>query len=1271
MSGSIAGAINMEAHLSAPERVSDSKRSSQRSSRLSSGFSTPMRLSIHPSVTWGGSDSESDLASGAQPPAAPQTPKLPGLLSKAGRLVCSSHKFLMRIAASHDEASNRQLEDQINYDHLRKLERMFREADTDGGGGLDIEEFRKAMKKIMGDISDEDIDVIFMKVDINCDGAVDWEEYLNYMLREYRGKDDMMKNKMIPEFQTNMKRVPVAHSEEIVKIQFFPNQTRGRKDRPRKAGARSTPGRFLTVSRDGILHYWSDSFKMLRTVYLDQTKRRHTLKLWVIDMLCLANINLLAISTTDQDIEFFDISGNKCDRLFTIVDLEGCATAMDYWTDGLRGVFCVGDVKGNVLIFTSTDVIMNGLFNVRGYIGGLARVPVNIVLKTKLDVYRNFTISALHGDWVHQIMYVSQLNLVASCTPVENSAMALTYLPTHIEGKIQSAVIVLKKGILCFDYSPELNILVTGGYEAEIRIWNPYVTSSSITQLKGHGTAVTHIMINRERATIVSISKDKNIRIWDLLDHICLQSIHSRSVPLGNCPISAVYYHLPNNFLVCATYTIGVFFAADSAEIELKSQEQPLCSALYNRIFKQVVSGCYSGLITVWDVLSGQKLMEFSTSPVQPVEITAMMFDPPERRLITALKNGTIKLWNFNNGACLFELPFEDKSEISCILYMNYKIFVSGWSKRVTWYLDVKEHDKVIESKHWKSYHSDDVVCMDGHKNKLLVTASCNGDIVLWNVYSGQAFCRFNASESPLTLLPKREFSVDIESPMLNPRKAPDFASNAGKKLWAYTRTTVSTKPSLPQRPSSAVQPSTSSILRRPPGSAHPGSRVMQPQTAWSSEVGGRSAHPSQIPSAGETFTPKKDPLTWQEGVSASPAAVEKVLFLKTRERAPDTAILLSSCTDGYIYAWALGNKGGLMGKFRAAHKPGQLSSVCSMCTDDNDLVLFTADSLGYIKIWDIMKYCTPSKGEESLQATDDEENNFCYLIPEYCRVPARYQTLGETEEVHQGWVTTLVPPTCLSSWRGHLKNIVSIRYVERYRIILTASHDCTVKLWMLTGKHIGTFGQSLWRLGLQHLIPAEVPDEIRRVASLHTMRVLNEGRQPHWESTRNIVHALGQQKRQQSLLLDFLHVKSGSTGDTAGKMRQLIQKETRMAKYTDEEIEATFQKWEESGKEKSDILGYAYKQKVHRPMLTQLPEVKALVANKDHPRIYHCIQYTDLYPVTVPGIPKVLLESPLTQGMDPRPKKGKKWSAVSGIIKPTLRSYMLRRKMTKTSSKE
>lgn len=50
--------------------------------------------------------------------------------------------------------------------------------------GLDIEEFREAVKEIMGNIENEDIDVMFMKVDSNCDGSVVWVMLLSCIIRD-------------------------------------------------------------------------------------------------------------------------------------------------------------------------------------------------------------------------------------------------------------------------------------------------------------------------------------------------------------------------------------------------------------------------------------------------------------------------------------------------------------------------------------------------------------------------------------------------------------------------------------------------------------------------------------------------------------------------------------------------------------------------------------------------------------------------------------------------------------------------------------------------------------------------------------------------------------------------------------------------------------------------------------------------------------------------------------------------------------------------------
>jgi len=49
-----------------------------------------------------------------------------------------------------------------------------------------------------------------------------------------------------------------------------------------------------------------------------------------------------------------------------------------------------------------------------------------------------------------------------------------------------------------------------------------------------------------------------------------------------------------------------------------------------------------------------------------------------------------------------------------------------------------------------------------------------------------------------------------------------------------------------------------------------------------------------------------------------------------------------------------------------------------------------------------------------------------------------------------------------LASWRAHVAEVVSVEYIpyDDNPLILTASADCTARLWTVTGNYIGTFGQ-------------------------------------------------------------------------------------------------------------------------------------------------------------------------------------------------------------------
>ncbi|XP_034148330.1 WD repeat-containing protein on Y chromosome isoform X3 [Esox lucius] len=1005
-------------------------------------------------------------------------------------------------SGSPEEAYNRnqgRVEDQINEEHLKRIEAMFHEADLDGEGGLDMEEFREAIKKIMGDIDDEDVDIIFMKVDTNCDGHVDWDEYLNYMLLEYREKDSFQKLNRALYFPTPLQTGSIDHREPIVRLQFFPFQVPQGRAVPK---TRNQLGHYLSVSQDGILNYWSERFTVTRTVNLDQLKRTPPFsshqQMWVTDMICLSNLNQLALASTRRHLEFYDISAKKCDILFSLTGLEGYVEVMDYWSDETKGVFSIADDKGFVSVFISNDVLQFGLFSIAAFksvSGGNCQIPIPVLLKNTSKNFLCFKV-AVHNNCCHQIRFLHELNAVATCSSSDHTSMVITTVPPSQKAKIQNSAFQVRRGILCFDYSPELNILVSGGLDGVVRIWNPYLTRCATSHMKGHSAAITHIMVNGEDNKVISVSKDKNVRVWDLEDCACLQSVPSGNVTMGHLPISSVHYNRHSNTLLLATSMIGVLHGAvDHVEglHQLKTtHEQQLCAALYNCNFKQVVSGCHAGVVSVWEILTGERVMQFQTSPAEKaVEVTAMAFDGPKRRLITGSKDGALRLWNFNNGALLATLPAQDDSEVTGIHYINQRIYVSGWSKRVMWYLDVKE-DMELEYRVWNQYHTEDIYSMHADGKKMLVTASYSGDIVVWNIDSGQAFCRFNAYESPRPLLPIRVID----------RAAVDrFKASVSQGLFDESNQTqhrLSAGPSAPPSPQGDKDSSCGSAIK-----------------------------------------------------------MIQVIFLCSRERNPDTAILLSSAADGFVYAWSTHHQGGLLGKFCAVHLED--TAVISMATDQQDQVLFTGDSAGYITLWDIERYSVCMPRDEEGMTPQQKAVHLRSLIPAYCKVtgPRRVNTEARTEALG-GWSVCLTPPPLLNSWRGHLKGVVSVEYVERFQLVITASLDRDVRLWNVTGQYIGTFGQDRWCVGDPHASPTVLPADLRRVASYQTLKVLNRGKQPHWNCAKRILETLRQ--------LKLLHATTADTcRNAASNPQELDQLDPHLVQYSNDQFEDTWLHWKET----------------------------------------------------------------------------------------------------------
>jgi WD40 repeat protein len=156
----------------------------------------------------------------------------------------------------------------------------------------------------------------------------------------------------------------------------------------------------------------------------------------------------------------------------------------------------------------------------------------------------------------------------------------------------------------------------------------------------------------------------------------------------------------------------------------------------------------------VWNLATGENIFEFASvhdnSPISAIDI-----DPTGRRLLTAAQNGEIKMWNYNNGHCLLKLDKGNNYEVTDIKFVSVNqlkyVIAVGWDRKLSVFFDSFEPGNVYTSitpvDGWKmsSGHSDDMTCVVQCTPTTLATASYDGEIIMWNILSGQITRRFKA----------------------------------------------------------------------------------------------------------------------------------------------------------------------------------------------------------------------------------------------------------------------------------------------------------------------------------------------------------------------------------------------------------------------------------------------------------------------------------------------------------------------------------------------
>ncbi|CAF4905141.1 WD repeat-containing protein on Y chromosome isoform X1 [Pieris napi] len=857
-------------------------------------------------------------------------------------------------------------------------------------------EFRNLLRTLLNvEYDDDEFKILFLKINTSREGEIDWDELVSHLLLGYFLND--------PENERASLQLPIMglptvmrsqHRHPISRICFCPDVAKDR-------STNNLTGNYITASRDGMINWWSLDMTLLRTAFSSSPhlKVRTT---WVTDMVCMPDVNIIVTSSTERDLRFYDCTAKTFTLKIVITSWEYMICTMYYHFHQDISEKCTlicGDVGGNVRVLQFSPVDRGPFRNQAGralvqlrHID-LQRRP-HLLAEMKLTELRG-----VHSEWVRQVSYYASLHCIVSCATCPDSL-----LMCDLAGSKTHNMFRLDKGIQCFAFDEEAHVLVTGGPDCSVRVWNPFVPSKASAALHGHHAGIVALVLQNRASIVYSLSRDRVIKVWDVQGQNCVQTYIDIPAQVGErTPISCVYNSATRE-LILAAIKIAVLVLDEQINphhTDGFTHSRAVARILYNPLFKVIITCGMDSIIINWDPLTGKRnvlIREAHTRLLHgeliPVEITAACFDPGDQLLLTGARNGTLKVWNFNTGVCLKEMTIEHMCEVTNCFWVEGRILAVGWNRHVT---EFEEGGTQRTGKSWETRHTDDVLAAAARSPMTLATSSYNSELIFWKLETGQPYRRFSCTEPMLRI--KMQYSKRAASP----HAAAGSSAHRG-----------------------------SSILRRP---SMGGARDSVIDAASAMEKArARRVSAVSLPARAQVMRQ---------------LAVHAMVFLQRRPVHMHVATLMLSLENGQVQCWSEHPAGGIQGAFQGIHTAGDYVSAFTTDVDNN--YLFTGTTVGYIKVWLMTNYLTHEKTHISMPKL---RLKFPFLWRD--RIEGRAKRCVRDQPL----------PLLLNSYKAHLRCVTSLAYVDHLELLFSGSSDYSVRAWRLSGEYVGTLGSFVpWSL--------------------------------------------------------------------------------------------------------------------------------------------------------------------------------------------------------------
>ena len=694
----------------------------------------------------------------------------------------------------------------LNQQQMSAIKLQFDGADDDGVPGLSLDEFVNSFKDVFNKSINE-LTHLFMKIDANSDGTVDWDEFVDFILmgdtanHSNTRSDTLMYNEYNSDTQVEFiyykqlnKSIQhnystVAHNDIITCMIYV-----------EKFNC------YITGSKDGTVKIYNiDTYQLVKTIVFSTQS-------WINDICYMTSCNLLVVCGMNRLIQFYDITPAVNHDTLPVSKIIGLGqmynsthsitpsikyintltsgstdnqsyqtstpTCLDTCVIGDIEYLLVGDDCGNLAIFQFTSLkwhICDGSSDMQ------CKCEPNVLHWSK---YAHCTIlKLLHKSWISRVRYDYKMLLII--TSSHDGTLAVTdihKLDQQLSNPRRIFDDTEHKPLYDFTYSHKYKLVATCGLGRKLCLWNTF--SAQHYSLLGHTTTVTNCLFDDQKSILISLDTSRVVKIWDISvvnEGKCLQTIsdHTQSYhQRSDIKFGSMYYHSQlNRLLLCGSVPF-IYISKEKVDVGPRSHTYPVLRALYNRSFNQIISADLHGCVTVWDLDTGLQVYRFNTG----LQITAITFDIHERRVVMGTHTGGLYIYNFSNGSCLSTLinaSNEDElhnhihqdSEITGVLYghkqpvqhdsdahsndvqpddnvsnddiIKYVVSV-GWNRHANVWYDHSDHAQQYIHHTMPAHRS-----INGHNDDILCVAVCCNHTILATGSFDNTIClwRFTTGE--------------------------------------------------------------------------------------------------------------------------------------------------------------------------------------------------------------------------------------------------------------------------------------------------------------------------------------------------------------------------------------------------------------------------------------------------------------------------------------------------------------------------------------------